>query len=70
MNYVINVSFLGEHLFRTAEDSVGFYALPKVVEVMRKKFPKGDGYEVTITRWTKTGTTLEDHEIFQIPVGQ
>lgn len=63
MNYVINVSQNGKHLFRTAEDSVSYYELPRVVRELVKRFPKSEGFAISVTRWQNSGTEMTMKEI-------
>lgn len=60
MYYEINVSLNGKHFFATAERSItNKYALEKVYNVFKEKFPKEDGYEITVQYWEKTGRNIE-----------
>lgn len=62
MGYEINVAFNGKHLFATHERSLS-NLLPddalKVFHLMEEKFPKSEGYEVTMTEWKTTRRQIQ-----------
>ena len=56
MYYEINVSKYGHHVFATAErDISNIWELEKVYNLFREKFPKSEGYEISVTHWEKVG---------------
>ena len=58
--YEINVSLNGNHFFATHERSiVSEQKLKEVYKVFNEKFPKEDGYELTVTYWTKSGKEID-----------
>lgn len=60
MYYEIDISLNGKHFFATAERSItNKYDLEKVYKVFKEKFPKEDGYEITVQYWEKTGRNVE-----------
>ena len=57
--YEINVSLNGEHFFATHERSiVSERKLKEVYKVLKEKFPKEDGYELSVTYWVKNGKEI------------
>lgn len=61
--YEINVSLHGKHFFATHERSiVNKQKLKEVYNVFKEKFPKEDGYEITVTYWTKSGREINMEE--------
>ena len=61
MYYEINVSKDGKHLFATAKRSISFYwELERVYRIFEEKFPKYEGYEITVTHWIETGFEIKD----------
>lgn len=61
--YEINVSLHGKHFFVTHERSiVNKQKLKEVYNVFKEKFPKEDGYEITVTYWTKSGREINMEE--------
>lgn len=73
MYYEINVSLYGKHFFATHERSIRTKAeLHRVLEVFMQKFPKSEGYEVSVTYWEKWGnnvdieTIMKQHRNFEI----
>lgn len=57
--YEINVSLNGEHFFATHERSiVSERKLKEVYKVFKEKFPKADGYELSVIYWTKNGKEI------------
>lgn len=64
MYYEINVSLNGKHFFATAERSVtGEWKLREVYKVLKEKFPKDEGYEISVTRWDKVGYHINMEEL-------
>lgn len=60
MYYEITVSVNGRHLFATAERSIiADRQLANIYEVFKTKFPREEGYEITVTEWEKTGKFIE-----------
>ena len=60
MYYEITVSVNGKHLFATAERSVvAEWQLKIIYDIFKRKFPVEEGYEISITRWEKTGKFIE-----------
>lgn len=58
--YEINVSFGGMHFFATAPRScVTENVAVSVYNKIREKFPKSEGYEVTVRYWKASATHLE-----------
>ena len=56
MYYEINVSKNGQHYFATAERSIRCIAqAEKMFEHFCDLFPATDGYQITVTRYQKTG---------------
>lgn len=50
MQFEINVSLNGKHLFATAERSlVTMRELEKCFEIFQKKFPESEGYELSLS---------------------
>lgn len=63
MYYEINVSLNGKHLFATAERSiVNTWTLQKVYKLFKEKFPKEEGYEISVTEWVKGGKFINMEE--------
>lgn len=61
--YEINVSLHGKHFFATHERSiVNKQKLKEVYNVFKEKFPNEDGYEITVTYWTKSGREINMEE--------
>lgn len=57
--YEINISLKGQHFFATAERSIqSEEKLKKVYNILKEKFPKQEGYEITITRWEDRGHVI------------
>ena len=62
--YEINVSLHGYHFFATHERSiVNTSKLKEVYKVFEEKFPKSEGYEITVTYWTKSGKEINMEEL-------
>lgn len=60
MYYEITVSVNGRHLFATAERSIiADWQLDNIYEVFKTKFPKEEGYKISVTKWEKTGKFIE-----------
>ena len=61
MSYEINVSLKGNHLFRTAMDSIpDTFTAGVVLRILRKKFTKKEGYDIHITLWNTSGQDVTD----------
>lgn len=59
MYYEINVCLNGKHLFATAERSItSKWELEKVYNLFKEKFPKEEGYELSVTEWNKIGKEI------------
>lgn len=61
MWYEINVSKKGVHYFATSERSITTIA--KAVEIrdlLKKAMPIEEGFNFTITQWSKTGVGIEN----------
>lgn len=60
MYYEITVSINGRHLFATAERSIiAEWQLKNIYEVFKRKFPKNEGYKISITKWEKSGKFIQ-----------
>ena len=60
MYYEINVCLNGKHFFATAERSItSEWKLREVYKVLKEKFPKEEGYEITVTEWVKGGKHID-----------
>lgn len=60
MYYEINVSLNGQHLFATAERSVtNEWEMEKVYKLFKEKFPKSEGYKISVTHWKKVGKEID-----------
>lgn len=58
-HYEINISRNGQHVFATHERSLyRKHQANMVFNLLRKKFPKQEGYEVTIIYWEIIGQGL------------
>lgn len=54
--YRINVAHNGRHFFATDPDSAQTKEKAKeLYDVLKEKFPKSEGYEITVTRWESIG---------------
>ncbi len=63
MYYEINVAQYGHHLFATAERSVSnIWELEKIYNLFKEKFPKSEGYEISVTKWEKCGQFINMEE--------
>ena len=59
MYYEINVTLNGKHFFATAERSItNRWDLNNKLKIFIDKFPKEEGYEISVTKWEKVGVTL------------
>ena len=64
MYYEINVSLNGKHLFATHERSLtGEWKAREVYNVFKEKFPKEEGYDITVTLCQTIGKTVNMEEI-------
>ena len=60
MYYEINISLNGGHFFATAERSItSDYQLEKVYNTFKEKFPKEDGYQISVTKWETIGKGID-----------
>lgn len=67
MGYEINVSLNGKHLFATHERSITYtWDLERVLPIFLEKFPESEGYEVTVTEWSKTGHFVDIKEFMEV----
>jgi len=65
MGYEINVSQNGRHLFATHERSMSTKSLEQALDMMHmmtEKFPKRDGYRVTMTECATYRTDITPEE--------
>ena len=59
MYYEINVSLDGVHLFATTERSAQTkYALDKILTIFKEKFPKKEGYAISVAKVEIVRTVL------------
>lgn len=59
MYYEINVAFHGQHFFATAERSLkSEHEAKQVYKAIKEKFPESEGYEISVSRWEKSGRTI------------
>lgn len=59
MYYEINVTLNGKHFFATAERSItNRWDLNNKLKIFINKFPKEEGYEISVTKWEKVGVTV------------
>ena len=59
MYYEINVTLNGKHFFATAERSItNRWDLNNKLKIFVDKFPKEEGYEISVTKWEKVGITV------------
>ena len=59
MYYEINVSFKGSHFFATHERSLQTIdAAMNMFKIFNIKFPKSEGFELELTKWTKCGERI------------
>ena len=60
MYYEITVSKNGYHFFATAERSIITNQMLEIVyNTLKEKFPREEGYELSVTKWEKTGEFIE-----------
>ena len=60
MFYEINVSLNGSHLFATAERSItSEYQLERAYNILKVKFPKEEGYRITVTKFETIGKGID-----------
>lgn len=60
MYYEINVSLKGKHLFATHERSiVNNDEYRKVMEIFEEKFPKSEGFNISVTKWELKGEIIK-----------
>ena len=63
MYYEINVSQNGKHLFATAERSLtNSWEMEKVYKLFKDKFPKSEGYKISVTYYEKYGKIINMDE--------
>jgi hypothetical protein len=61
MHYKINVSLNGLHLFATSDHSLtDKNSFIRCVNIIKKKFPKSEGYKVDSTLWKSYGEYVDD----------
>lgn len=59
MYYEINVTLNGKHFFATAERSItNRWDLNNKLKIFIDKFPKEEGFEISVTKWEKVGVTV------------
>ena len=64
MYYELNVSIKGRHLFATNERSLLTKGDTKTLyNLFLEKFPKSEGFGISITHYKNTGTTLTPKQI-------
>lgn len=64
MEYEISVLWKDEAFFTTQEKSIQKDEdLNKVLHVFLKKFPKKEGFKVSVTLWERTGEHLSTEEV-------
>lgn len=58
--YEINVAKNGVHFFATDEHSItDKWKLESVLKIIEEKFPKSEGYSISVTKWERTGKILK-----------
>lgn len=63
MYYEINVSLNGKHFFATDKRSITSKSkLEEVYKVFKEKFPKEDGYNISVTYWENIGKLINMEE--------
>lgn len=68
MNFEINVSHNGQHLFATDKRSLdNTPRLRMVLPLLMKKFPKSEGYEVSVSQLRDGGFILDPEAILADP---
>lgn len=66
MYYEINVALHGHHFFATAERSItSEHKLKEVLKVFIEKFPKSEGYGISITYQQTIGKILPVESILE-----
>lgn len=64
MYYEINVTLNGRHFFATAKWSIiDTLHLKDVLKVVTEKFPKSEGYGITVWLKTESGEEIDKSEI-------
>ena len=64
MYYEINVALNGKHFFATADRSITDTAkLETVLKVIVEKFPASEGYSISVTQNTQTGSIIDFKKI-------
>lgn len=59
MYYEINVSLNGQHLFATDKRSItAEHTLEEVYKIIKEKFPKEEGYNITVTCYETVGKII------------
>lgn len=59
MNFEINISHQGKHLFATTERSLhNMEDTRKLYQLLKRKFRKEQGYEITVTMLQHIGQTI------------
>lgn len=59
MHYEINVALDGVHLFAITERSAQTkYALDKILTIFKEKFPRDEGYAISVTKVETIRTIL------------
>lgn len=60
MYYEINVSLNGQHLFATDKRSItSTQTLETIYNILKEKFPKEEGYNITVTKYETVGKIIE-----------
>lgn len=61
MNYEINVSLDGRHLFATHERSITHWnSADKVYRIFKDKFPESEGYSISITEEVRGAKSVDE----------
>jgi len=62
-HYEINVSLNGRHYFATNERSLtGVESEARgMFNDMKKRYPREDGFELSLTHWEGSGTVIDTH---------
>lgn len=69
-HYEINVSLNGKHFFATDSRSILFsWDLKKIYPIFKEKFPKSEGYELSIMKVHCSGETIDADEMFKKELG-
>jgi hypothetical protein len=67
MHYEINVSLNGRHLFATHERSCrSIEEVKRVLEEITKRFPKEEGFAITIHRYDNSGQQIDPTVILRL----